>query len=247
MQYILLGKHGSSEDCSAGVARREEKQDFSIHHFSQLLTKPPALQGPSGPELEAFRQPARAFAPSSGSLQGNLPDDSEQTVARAFLPHKGQIFLSAHLHQGLGRKQKLKDRRRPWKQQKRWNLGSPQSFAVDSFSVRISEDLALMWVKGKFPTWITLKDSTLRAGPTTTAPKAARTARHTHGALPLPESIEGLRAAHQGSAQESKSSATASCPNPAPLWLREYPSINSPTPFLTFSPGNCQHTLPAAF
>lgn len=110
VQCILLGKHGSGVDCSAGEARREEKQDFSSHHFSQLLTKPPALQGPSSPELEAFRQPARAFAPSPGSLQGNLPDDSEQTVVRAFLPYKGKIFLSAHLHQGLSRKQKLKDR-----------------------------------------------------------------------------------------------------------------------------------------
>lgn len=109
-QYILLGKHGSGEDCSAGEARREEKQNFSIHHFSQLLTKPPALQGPSSPELEAFGQPSRALAPSPGSLQGNLPDDSEQTVGRAFLLHKGQIFLSAHLHQRLSRKQKLKDR-----------------------------------------------------------------------------------------------------------------------------------------
>lgn len=109
MQYVMLGKHASGEDRSAGEARREEKQDFSIHHFSQQLTKPPALQGPSGPELETFRQPARAFALSPGSLQGNLPDDSEQTVVRAFLPHKVLIFLSAYLHQTLSRKQNLKD------------------------------------------------------------------------------------------------------------------------------------------
>lgn len=74
-------------------------------------------------------------------------------------------------------------------------------------------------------TWITLKDSTLRAGSTTTALEAARTAGHTHRALPLPGSTEGLRAAHQGSAHKLKSSTTASCPNPATLLLR-YPSIN---------------------
>lgn len=93
--------------------------------------------------------------------------------------------------------------------------------AVDSCSVRISEKLAWMGAK----TWITLKDSTLRAGSTTTALEAARTAGHTHRALPLPGSTEGLRAAHQGSAHKLKSSTTASCPNPATLLLR-YPSIN---------------------
>lgn len=140
-RIALLGKQGG-----------EEKQDFFIHHFSQLLTKPPALQAPSSPELEAFRQPARAFAPSPGSLQGNLPDDSEQTVVRAFLPHKGQIFLSAHLHQGLSRRQKLKDRQtkaleatemlEPWQS---------QEFCLDSCSVMISQQLASTGMKGKLP------------------------------------------------------------------------------------------------
>lgn len=61
MQYDLLGKHNRGEHCSPREGRREERQDFSIHNFSQLFTKPPALQASGSPELEDSRQPARAF------------------------------------------------------------------------------------------------------------------------------------------------------------------------------------------
>lgn len=61
MQYVLLGKHYGGDHRSPGEARREERQDFSTHNFSQLLTKPPAFQAPSSPGLEAPEQPARAF------------------------------------------------------------------------------------------------------------------------------------------------------------------------------------------
>lgn len=57
---------------------------------------------------------------------------------------------------------------------------------------------------------------------------------------------------YKGSAQELKSSAAALCPNPATLQLsevhcmhsREHSSINSPIPFVTFSPTNRWHILP---
>lgn len=79
MQYVLLGKHERSENCSSREVRREERQDFSIHNLSQLFTKLPAPLAPRSPELEASRQPARAFCfiPRLSAGKLSLPDDSE--------------------------------------------------------------------------------------------------------------------------------------------------------------------------
>lgn len=59
---------------------------FSIHNFSQLFTKPPALQAPGSPELEDSKQPARAFCsiPRLSARKLSLPGNSEQTVGTSF-------------------------------------------------------------------------------------------------------------------------------------------------------------------
>lgn len=139
MQYILSGMHDRGERCSPREARRERRQDSSIHNFSQLL-KVSSSSGSWQP------QPRRLQAACKGIFLHPQMIQSRQLVL-AFLTHKGQIFLSPHLHHRLSRKQKRTDRQRPCEKKKCWNLSSLRSFAVDTYSTKILQET--VWNRGE--------------------------------------------------------------------------------------------------
>lgn len=223
-------------------ARREERQDFSIHNFSQLLTKPPALQAPGSPELEDSRQPARAFCsiPRLSARKLSLPDDSEQTVDASFSStQRTDLFLCSPSLQ-IKQKTKTKGKQKP---KDRWIKGQHAQTRAQ-----------LPWAQ---------KAASCKSNRTQTrscSPLCSSLSRLVQESGGREESTEGPMAAHlfsdnyKGGAQELKSSTPALCPNPATLqvsalrcvYSREYSSINSPIPFLTFSPVNCWHTPPCS-